>query len=166
MRQRLQAVVDAVLGDRLVTADDLARLPYTKMFIDEVLRMYPAIYAFDRRAVADDVVDGYRIPAGATVGMSSYAMHHNPRFWERPEVFDPERFAPGRDAGRPDYCYFPFGGGPRRCIGFRFAQLQLTASLTTMVRRFTMKLVSDQPVRPLARLNLMPTQMTMTVHKR
>ena len=165
--RRLHDEVDAVLGDRLPALEDLARLPYARMVIDETLRICPPIYAFDRRALADDVIDGYRIPAGATLGVSPYALHHHPRYWDHPEMFDPDRFSPERSAGRPDYAFFPFGGGPRRCIGFRFALMQSVVLLAALGHRFELRPVPDRPVTPMLRLNFMPRNgIVMSIRRR
>ena len=156
VEQALHDEVDAVLGDRMPAVADIPKLKYTGMVIDETLRMCPSIYAFDRHAVEEEVVEGYRIPRGATVGLSPYAMHHHPKYWDRPEVFDPSRFSPERSAGRPAYAYFPFGGGPRRCIGLRFAQMQLVALLAVLARRFRVVPVPGREAVPRPRLNLAP----------
>jgi len=107
--RRLQAEVDETLQGRTPTASDLPKLPYTRMVIDETLRLYPPAWITYRRAIGDDTVCGYRIPADATVSISPYVTHRDPRLWENPEGFDPDRFAPERSAGRPHYAYFPFG---------------------------------------------------------
>jgi cytochrome P450 len=167
VERRLHQEIDAVLGNRLPTLDDIKKLTYTRMVIEETLRRCPPIYAFDRKAENDDVVDGYKIPRGATVGISSYAMHHHPKYWDRPEAFDPDRFDAVRSAARPDYAFFPFGGGPRRCIGFRFAMLQVTALLATLCRRVRCEYLPDHPVTPKLRLNFTPSPgIVMRVHVR
>ena len=167
VERRLHAEIDAVLGDRRPTLDDIRKLTYTHMVIEETLRLCPPIYAFDRQAVDDDVVDGYRIPRGATVGISPYAMHHHPKYWDRPDEFDPDRFDPNRSATRPDYAFFPFGGGPRRCIGYRFAMLEVTALLATLGRRVRLEYLPDHPVTPKLRLNFTPSPgIQMRIHAR
>jgi cytochrome P450 len=109
--QLLHAEVDAVLGGRLPTVEDLPRLPYCRMVIEEALRLYPPAWSFSRNAVAQDELGGYPIPPGSMILLCPYTMHRHPAFWEQPEAFDPLRFTPERVAARPHYAYFPFGGG-------------------------------------------------------
>lgn len=167
VERALHDEVDAVLGDRMPTVADIPKLVYTGMVLDETLRMSPSIYAFDRQAVEEEVIGGYRIPKGATVGISPYAMHHHPKYWDQPSVFDPLRFSPERSAGRPDYAYFPFGGGPRRCVGLRFGQMQLIAVMAILARRFRVVPVPGQEPVPRPRLNLAPFPgVAATIHRR
>src|SRR5215218_10920407 len=107
--RRLRAEVDETLRGRVPTAADVPNLSYTRMVIDETLRLYPPAWVTNRRAIEDDTVCGYCIPADATVSISPYVTHRDPTLWDNPEGFDPERFAPERSAGRPHYPYFPFG---------------------------------------------------------
>ena len=95
----------------------MPNLAYTRMVVDETLRLYPPAWITNRRAIQDDTICGYRIPADAIVSISPYVTHRDPALWENPEGFDPERFSPERSAGCPHYAYFPFGGEPRQCIG-------------------------------------------------
>lgn len=154
--RRLRAEVDGTLGGHVPTVADLPRLAYTRMVIDEAMRLYPPVWVTDRRAVEADVVCGYRIPAGATVSISPYVTHHDPAFWENPEGFDPERFAPERSAGRPQYAYFPFGSGPRQCIGKGFALMEMTLVLALLAQRHELHLVPGRRVEPLAMGTLRP----------
>lgn len=154
--RRLRAEVDEKLGGRVPTAADLPELSYTRMVLDETMRLYPPVWVTDRCAIGEDVVCGYRIPAGATVSISPYATHHDPAFWENPEGFDPERFAPENAAGRPHYAYFPFGGGPRQCIGKGFALLEATLVLALLAQRLDLRLVPGRRVEPLAMATLRP----------
>jgi cytochrome P450 len=167
VERRLHSEVDTVLADRMPTLADLPRLEYNRMVLDEVLRICPPIYAFDRRAIDDDEIDGYVIPKGSTVGLSPYALHHHPKYWDHPEAFDPDRFSAERSAGRPDYAFFPFGGGPRRCIGFRFATMESIVLLATLSRRFELRPVPGKPVEPIPRLNFMPRAgVVMSIRRR
>jgi len=156
VERRVREEVATVLGDRTLTAQDLPRLRYTSMVLDEVLRLYPAAWTLAREVVADDRIGGYDIPARSLVTVLSYIMHQHPSFWENPEVFDPERFTPERSAGRPRFCYIPFGGGQRLCIGDRLAQLQILVSLTMTLQRYQVSLASDAPVRVEATSTLRP----------
>jgi cytochrome P450 len=146
--RRLQAELAATLGGRTPGVADLPHLPYTRMVIEESLRLYPPAWVITRRAIHDDELGGYHIPAGATVMFSPYAMHHNARYWDNPEGFDPERFTPERSAGRPAFAYFPFGGGPHLCIGNGFAMTEAQLILATVAQRYRLDLVPGHPVVP------------------
>ncbi len=144
-------------GDRRVpTLEDLPRLAYTKMVVDETLRLYPPAWITNRQAIADDEILGHRIPAGAFVTLSPYVLHRHPDYWERPDEFDPERFAPGRSNGRPRFAYFPFGGGPRQCIGQSMALVEAQLVLATVLGRCRLRPVSDRPVEAEALATLRP----------
>ena len=156
VERRLQEEVDTVLGGRPPGFDDLPKLEYARRVFQEAMRLTPPIWAYDRCAREDDSIDGYRIPRGTFVGMSPYVMHRHPKYWERPEEFDPDRFAPSEMAKRPQYAYFPFGGGPRRCIGFKFALMEGQLILATLAQAFTARLMAGQVVVPAPRLNLPP----------
>lgn len=165
--RRLQAEVDEKLQGRVPTAADVPDLTYTRMVIDETMRLYPPVWVTNRRAREDDTVCGYRIPAGATVTLLPYVTHHDPAFWENPEGFDPERFAPERSAGRPEYAYFPFGRGPRQCIGKGFALLEMTLALALLSQRHELRLVPGRKVDVMAMGTLRPRYgMWMTAHPR
>jgi cytochrome P450 len=155
-----------VLGGRRPTVDDLARLSYTRMTVEESLRLYPPACVFSRKAIADDELRGYAIPAGSMIVLSPYATHRHPAVWERPEEFDPERFTPERSAGRPHFAYFPFGGGPRLCIGSNFAMMEAQLILATVAQRYRLRLVPGLPVEPQFLVTLRPRYgMPMTLHR-
>jgi cytochrome P450 len=165
--RRLQAEVDEALEGRIPTASDLPRLPYTRMVIDETLRLYPPAWITNRRAIEADTVCGNRIPADAMVSISPYVTHRDPKLWENPEGFDPDRFSPKRAAGRPHYAYFPFGGGPRQCIGKGFALMEATLVLALLYQRCEMHLVPGRKVETEALATLRPRYgMWMTAHPR
>src|SRR5215204_1543850 len=165
--RRLHAEVDGTLQGRIPMAADLPNLPYTRMVIDETLRLYPPAWITNRRAIEDDIVCGYRIPADATVSISPYVTHRDPTLWDNPEGFDPERFAPERSAGRPHYAYFPFGGGPRQCIGKGFALMESTLVLVLLAQRYELHLVPGRRVEAEAMATLRPRHgMWMTAHPR
>ncbi len=136
---RLHAEVEAVLGGRLPTADDVPRLNYTRMVVEETMRLYPPIYIFSRKVKEEDVIGGYRIAAGTSVDLSPWLTHRHPDFWEEPEAFRPERFSPEQVAKRPRFAYFPFSGGPRQCIGNSFALMEAQLILATVVQRFQLR---------------------------
>lgn len=145
---RLHAELARVLGGRTPAAEDLPALPYTRMVIDESLRLYPPAWGQPRQAINEDRIGDYRIPAGALVTLSQWVTHRHPDFWENPEAFDPERFTPERSAGRPVFAYFPFGGGARGCIGASFALMEAQLILATLAQRFRLELVPGYPVKP------------------
>jgi cytochrome P450 len=148
VERRLHEELDRVLGGRIPTINDLPNLPYSRMVLEETLRLYPPAWSFSRNAAEDDEIGGYRVPKGTVVLVSPYTMHRHPAFWERPEAFDPERFTPERSAGRPRFAYFPFGGGPRQCIGNQFAMLEAQLVLATVAQRCRLRVVPGHPVEP------------------
>ncbi len=154
--RQLHAEVDSVLAGRAATYEDLEKLEYTKMVFQESMRLAPPIWGYDRRAREEDVIDGYRIPRGAYVATSPYVMHRHPSYWDKPGEFDPGRFLPDEVAKRPQYAFFPFGGGPRRCIGLRFAFLEAQLILATLAQSFVVRPRPGHPVEASARLNLPP----------
>ena len=156
VESRLRAELDAVLGGRVPTSDDLAQLTYTRMVIEEAIRLYPPAWSILRRAVGDDQIGRYRIPAGTSIFISPYAVHRHPDFWENPEAFDPERFTPERCAARPHFAYIPFGGGPRQCIGNTFALTEAELILATVAQRYHLRALPGQTVRPNPLITLRP----------
>jgi cytochrome P450 len=156
IERRLRAELNGALGGRVPSMDDLSRLPYGRMVIDETLRLHPPAWVTNRTALQDDVVCGYHIPAGATIAVSPYVTHRLPAFWENPEGFDPERFSPERSARRPPFAYFPFGGGPHQCIGKGFALMEAQLILATVMQRYRLELVPGHPVLELAQTTLRP----------
>jgi cytochrome P450 len=146
--------VDQLLGGRKPGPDDGKQLTYMAMVLDESLRLYPPLWTVARSPIHDDEVDGYRVPAGGTIILSPYITHRHPDFWDNPEGFDPERFTPERSEGRPRFAYFPFSGGPRGCIGFPFAMLELHLVLPRILQRFRLSLVPGYPVEPEAAISL------------
>jgi cytochrome P450 len=167
VEHRLYTELDEVLGGHIPTADHLARLPYTRMVLEEALRLYPPAWIFGRKAIADDEMGGYFIPANSMIVLSPYLTHRHPAFWQDPETFDPERFTPERSADRPHYAYFPFGGGPRMCIGSNFALMEMQLGLATVAQRYKLRLIPGHPVEPEALLSLRPRHgLPMTLHCR
>ena len=143
---RLADEAATVLADRAAIYADVARLTYTEMVVKETLRLYPPTWAMvPREAVTEVELGGYQVPKGAWVYAFPFVTHRDPRFFERPEVFDPERFAPGRAEKIPQYAYFPFGGGPRVCIGNTFATMEMILIVATVLRSFRVQLAAGQP---------------------
>ena len=120
------------------------------------MRLYPPIWVISRRAVADDVLGGYAVPAGTLVCVSPWVLHHDRAHWDRPETFDPSRFLEVDAASRRPFTYLPFGSGPRQCIGRGFALLEMQLVLTTLLQRVDMRLVPGHPVEPQALVTLRP----------
>ncbi len=140
VRRRMVEELDAVLGDRDATADDYAKLPYTRAVLAESLRLTPVVWIASRRVLEDIPLGEYTLPKGSLAFLSPYATHRHPAFWENPEGFDPERFMDGAEKGRPTLAYFPFGAGPRKCIGDTFALMEATLVMATLARRFELEL--------------------------
>jgi cytochrome P450 len=154
--KKLRSELARVLGGRVPTVDDLPQLAYTKMVIEESMRLLPPAWTMSREAIADDEIDGYRIPSGSTVVLSQFITQRHPDFWEDPEKFEPERFTPERVHQRHRFAYFPFGGGPRFCIGSNFAMLEAQLVLATIAQRYELDLVRDHPVQPEPLITLRP----------
>jgi cytochrome P450 len=155
-RERMLEEVDAVLENRRPTPDDLPRLAWTAACFQEAMRMFPPAWAIPRTAIEDDVIDGHRIPKGASILIPIHAIHHDTRFWPDPETFDPSRFEPERARRRHRSAYLPFGGGRRICIGSSFALMEATLIAAIMSQRFVYDVVPGHPVEPEATLTLRP----------
>lgn len=154
--QRLDAELDEVLGERPARAADLADLPFCRQVVQESMRLYPPVWLLSRRAVDDAELGEFDVPAGTLVCVSPYVLHRDERFWEQAMAFDPDRFTDERSAGRPDYAYIPFSGGPRHCIGRHFAMLEAQLVLATIRRRVRVTLVDGHPIEPEALVTLRP----------
>jgi cytochrome P450 len=146
---KLHAEFDAVLDGRAPTADDLPKLVYARMVIDEAMRLYPPAPGISTRvALKDDEVCGVKVRAGTQVGVAPWVMHRHKKLWDHPERFDPERFAPEKAVSRPRFAYMPFGGGPRICIGNQFALMETQLLLATIAQRFFLRTVPGHRVVP------------------
>ncbi len=153
---RLHAELDAVLAGRPARHEDLARLPYARMVIEESMRLYPPAHTISRQAIGDDAVLGHRIPAGSAVLIAPWLLHRKPAIWENPERFDPQRFSPERSAARHRFAYIPFGAGPRICIGMAFAMTEAVLILATIAQRYRLRLKAGHPVEPQGLITLRP----------
>lgn len=151
--QKLRAELKKVLGGRKPTLDDLPRLTYTRSVIDEAMRLYPPAWVIGRSVIEEDEIDGFVIPAGSNVVMSPWIIHRDPRFWPDPLKFKPERFAAGTEA--PRHAYFPFGAGPRLCIGAGFAMIEATLVLASLAQHYRFEPV-DAEVTPWPTVSLRP----------
>jgi len=146
----------AVLAGHAPTMRDLPLLRYNEMVIRESMRLYPPAWITTRVAIEDIGIGGYTISKGSLILMSPYVMHHDSRYFEQPEAFMPERFEQGWEERIPKYAYFPFGGGPRICIGNSFAMMEAQLLLATIVQRFHVSLVEGQTVVPEPLITLRP----------
>jgi cytochrome P450 len=153
---KLHAELDAILGDRAPSLDNLPRLAYTGHVITESLRLYPAAWGMARLAVEDHEIAGYPVTKGMGVAMAQWVVHRDPRWYDAPEEFRPERWEGDLMKRLPRFAYFPFGGGPRQCIGNAFALMEATLILATIVRKFRLRLVANHSVAPLASITLRP----------
>lgn len=156
VERRLYTEVDAVLAGRTPTAADLSALTYTRQIIDETLRLYPAAWLVSRSPNADDIVGGYRVPAGAMIFLCPYIAHRNAQVWKNPDAFDPERFTPQAVASRPRHAYWPFGMGPRTCIGNYLAVMEAQISIAMIAQSYQLRLPPGAVVEPQAGVTLRP----------
>jgi cytochrome P450 len=162
----LQSEYRHVLRGRLPQMDDLPQLPLTRMVIEESMRLYPPAWAVGRHALEADEIGGHTIPKGAYVLVFQYVTHRHPDFWEQPDAFDPERFAAERSTGRHRFAYFPFGGGPRLCIGNQFALIEAQLILATILSRHQLLLSPKARVIPEPLVTLRPRgSLLMTAHR-
>lgn len=145
---KLHAELASVLSGRTPTLADLPNLPYTRQVFSEAMRLYPPAWIMGRTAIGPDQIGGYTIPAGSTVVFSQYLMHRNPAYWDDPERFCPERFANEHDPNRPRYAYFPFGGGPRLCIGEPFAWMEGELLLASIAQHWRFGLAPKAVIEP------------------
>lgn len=160
VRERLDAELDAVLDGRDPGFADVPALEYTEAIVEEALRLYPPVYSIYREPVAATTVGGYRVTPDDTLQLSTYDVHRDPRWWDSPTEFRPERWLdddesdPETDDDRPEYAFFPFGGGPRHCIGMRFARMELRLALATLANRLEFEQLGG--IDPRARITLDP----------
>ncbi|MBC7544564.1 MAG: cytochrome P450 [Candidatus Sericytochromatia bacterium] len=146
VNSQLEAELDRELGGRAPTLADLPRLTYSRQVLEESMRLYPPAWMIARSVKEADEIGGYSIPAGSIVFTSPLVSHRHPAFWPNPEGFDPDRFAPTQVAERPKFAYFPFGGGPRLCIGREFALMEAHLIIVTMAQRYQLHLKAGHPV--------------------
>jgi cytochrome P450 len=151
VERKLHAEIQSVLGDRLPTADDVRKLVYTDQVLKESMRLYPPAWTTGRETLEDIELSGYKIPKGAQLLLSQWVVHRDPRWFPNPEGFDPDRWEPSKTASLSKYAYFPFGGGPRVCIGNHFAMMEAALILVTLLQRYRFELLPGQ------RLDLKPS---------
>ena len=156
VERRLARDVSAAVGDRAPGAEDAPKLKYASLVVNESMRIFPPVWAFERQAIENDVVGGFEVPAKSMVAISPFLLHRHRRYWDNPEGFDPERFSPQNSEGRPKLAYLPFGGGPRQCIGMGFALIEAQMVLARIVQKFRLELASSARVDPEPVVTLRP----------
>lgn len=164
---KLMAELETVLAGRTPNAADVPKLRYAEMIISEVLRLYPPVPGLGREAVADCEIGGHTISKGTSLILGMWTLQRDPRYFDDPDEFRPERWEDGLAQRLPRFAYFPFGGGPRQCIGAGFAMMEAILVLATIVQRFRLKLVPGQDVTPWVAPTVRPKYgLKMTVEKR
>ena len=154
--ERLAEEIERVAGGRPVAAEHIDRLVLVQQVIKESMRIYPPVPLMSRQAVVETNLGGHALRVGTTTAMPIYAIHRHRKRWDDPDAFDPERFAPEREAKIPRYAYMPFGAGPRICIGNAFAMIEATAMLATMLQHARFAPVPGYEPEPIARVTLLP----------
>jgi cytochrome P450 len=154
--RKFHAELDEVLGGRAATMADLPRLKFTEQIAKESMRLYPPAFGLGREAINDCEIGGYRVPAGTQVFMFQWATQHDSRFYEEPLAFKPERWTEEFAERLPKYAYFPFGGGPRACIGASFAMMEIILCLATIGQRFRLELDDHHSVSIFPAMSLRP----------
>jgi len=158
VQERVRQEAMTVLGGKRPTLADLAHLSYTRMVIQEVLRLYPPAWIIARTALDDDEIGGYPIPAQTTLLLSPYVTHRHPDFWPDPERFDPERFASRRGVNWPPGAYFPFSAGPRVCLGEHLAMMEAQLIVAQALQAYQLTVRAGQCMIPQPLLTLRPAQ--------
>lgn len=158
IEKKFHAELDEVLGGRLPAVSDLPHLKYTEMIAKESMRLYPPAYGVGREAIQEFELGGYRVPAKSQLFMFQWVTQRDPRFFTEPERFYPNRWTEDFNNSLPKYAYFPFGGGPRACIGNYFAMMEIVLLLATIGRRFRFSLLPDHPVTLLPAMSLRPAE--------
>jgi cytochrome P450 len=155
IEQRMRSEILQESGKNAVGKGEISQLQFTRNVLQEVLRLYPPVWIISRKAIEEDSIGGYRIPAGAIVTLSSYALHRHPVFWEHPEEFIPGRFSNVKGKLKSD-AYFPFGGGPRSCIGSHFAMTEALQAISMIYARFHLRIAGEIEVKPEPLVTLRP----------
>ncbi|MBI1881956.1 MAG: cytochrome P450, partial [Chloroflexi bacterium] len=163
VEHRLQAKLRAALGGNTPTFADLPNLAYTRQIFEEALRLYPPGWMTARLSLGEDKIGGYYIPANSEIFLSPYVTQRRPDLWDNPDAFDPDRFTPEQIARRPRFAYFPFGGGPRVCIGNAFALVEAQLVIAMLAQNYRLRLFPGCQVELEALITLQPKNLWMTV---
>ncbi|KAB1192856.1 cytochrome P450 [Haloferax sp. MBLA0076] len=167
VEEKLHRELDEVLGGRTPTYEDVRQLEYTERVLNESMRLYPPVYVMFREPKVDVRLGGYRIPEGSAIMLPQWVVHRSERWWENPLEFDPDRWAPERMRGRPRFAYFPFGGGPRHCIGKHLSLLEGRLILGTVAQQYELDYIRDRPFSLRGSLTMHPQEpMGMRLHAR
>ncbi len=165
--QKLVGELRAALGDRPLTVEDVPRLKFAEAVINESMRLHPPAYVLGREAIRDTSVAGHGVPKGWTVFMAQTVLHRDPRWWDEPEKFRPERWLDGSTKDLPKFAYFPFGGGPRICIGNTFAMMETIIVLAEVARRFHFERTETEPLLPVPSITVRPSRpLDVVLHAR
>ena len=165
---KILAEIRSTFGDREPSFEGIHKLTYTRMFVDEVLRMYPPVHSLGwRQSVAEDEVCGRRIPKGAIVTIVPWTLHRHKRLWEAPEEFRPSRFAKDEASTRSKFSYIPFSVGPHTCLGASFAITEMLLILAILLPKYEVELIEPEKVQPLGMVTLHSAKpMRMRVRRR
>ena len=167
VERRVQAEIDDVVSDDRPTMEHVAEFEYVEWVIEEAMRLYPPVYTLFRTPTRPVELSGYDVPEGVSVMLPQWAVHRSDRFWDDPETFDPERWRPDRQDGRHRFTYFPFGGGPRHCIGKHLAMLEAQIIVATVAQDYSLEFLGETPLRLQPSLTVHPRQtMRMRVQER
>lgn len=142
--KKLQDEVDSAVSGDIPTFEEVGNIPFSRQVIEEALRLYPPVWLYSRTAIADDNIGGYDIPAGTNIFFAPYYLHRHPDFWDKPETFNPARFAADEVKKRHKFAFIPFSAGPRRCIGDYFSIVEMQIHLGTMAQKFKLEYVADE----------------------
>jgi len=165
--KKLRAEIKEVIGNAPLKMEDLRNIDYSRMIIEEGMRIYPPAWIVDRVALEDDEVNGYRVPKGTMIAPFIYGVHHDPDIWDQPETFNPERFSKENKKDIGHFEYFPFGGGPRLCIGMGMAMMEMQMILIEFVRNFDFELLNPEDIKLKTLITLQPENpIKMRVTKR
>jgi cytochrome P450 len=165
--EKLLKEIDTLLDGKPLTFSLLPEFTYTKQVIEEGLRMYPPAWIIGRESIKQDKLDDYDVPPNCTVALPIYIAHHDEAWWENPHVFLPERFSPENQKSLPRFAYFPFGGGPRLCVGSHFALMEMQIVLILMLRKFQLTNKNEIVPQPDPLITLRPhTPIFMEIQKR
>lgn len=163
--ERVRDEARQALHGRAPRYSDIEQLPYTRMVLNESLRLYPPAWTLGRRALGEDTIGGYSIAPNTVIAICVYSLHRHPDFWQEPERFDPERFSTENSAGRHKFAYVPFGAGPRQCIGNNFGLMEAALIIACIAQRFELHLMPGVEADPQALFVLRPGRdLLMSLH--